>query len=110
MGNHVVIMAGGIGSRLWPMSTVDIPKQFVDDLGVPCSGCRYCCDNCPEALDIPLLIRYFNEKSLGGEAWKIPGLEQAKGAEHCLQCGACMEHCPQKINIPDVMAKLQKKE
>ena len=27
-------MAGGIGSRLWPMSTVDIPKQFVDDLGV----------------------------------------------------------------------------
>ena len=34
MGNHVVIMAGGIGSRLWPMSTVDIPKQFVDDLGV----------------------------------------------------------------------------
>lgn len=83
---------------------------FIDDLGVPCSGCRYCCDNCPESLDIPLLIRYYNEKSLGGEAWKIPGLEQAKGAEHCLQCGACMEHCPQRINIPEIMAKLQKKE
>ena len=83
---------------------------FIDDLGVPCSGCRYCCDNCPEGLDIPLLIRFYNEKSLGGEAWKIPGLEQTKGAEHCLQCGACTEHCPQKINIPEVMAKLQKKE
>lgn len=83
---------------------------FIDDLGVPCSGCRYCCDDCPQELDIPLLIRYFNEKSLGGEAWKIPGLEQTKGAEHCLQCGACREHCPQKINIPEVMAKLQMKD
>ena len=83
---------------------------FIDDLGVPCSACRYCCDNCPEGLDIPLLIRFYNEKSLGGEAWKIPGLENTKGAEHCLQCGACMEHCPQKIQIPEIMAKLQKKE
>lgn len=31
--NHVVIMAGGIGSRFWPMSTADIPKQFIDVLG-----------------------------------------------------------------------------
>lgn len=31
--NHVVIMAGGIGSRFWPMSTVDVPKQFIDVLG-----------------------------------------------------------------------------
>lgn len=32
--NHVVIMAGGVGSRIWPMSTVDNPKQFIDILGV----------------------------------------------------------------------------
>ena len=27
-------MAGGIGSRLWPISTQECPKQFVDVLGV----------------------------------------------------------------------------
>ena len=32
--NHLVIMAGGIGSRFWPMSTPEMPKQFVDVLGV----------------------------------------------------------------------------
>ena len=32
--NHIVIMAGGVGSRFWPMSTVDKPKQFIDVLGV----------------------------------------------------------------------------
>ena len=34
MDTHVVIMAGGIGSRLWPASTPEMPKQFIDILGV----------------------------------------------------------------------------
>ena len=34
MQTHVVIMAGGIGSRFWPVSTPDFPKQFIDVLGV----------------------------------------------------------------------------
>ena len=33
MNTHVVIMAGGIGSRFWPMSTPEFPKQFVDVMG-----------------------------------------------------------------------------
>lgn len=32
--NHLVIMAGGVGSRFWPMSTAENPKQFIDVLGV----------------------------------------------------------------------------
>lgn len=31
--NYCVIMAGGIGSRFWPMSTTKYPKQFQDILG-----------------------------------------------------------------------------
>ena len=30
---HIVIMAGGIGSRFWPMSTPEYPKQFIDVMG-----------------------------------------------------------------------------
>ncbi len=33
MNTHVVIMAGGIGSRFWPLSTPEYPKQFIDILG-----------------------------------------------------------------------------
>ena len=34
MKNHYcIIMAGGIGSRFWPMSTIAHPKQFLDILG-----------------------------------------------------------------------------
>ena len=31
--NYAVIMAGGIGSRFWPMSRASFPKQFLDILG-----------------------------------------------------------------------------
>lgn len=31
--NYLVIMAGGIGSRFWPLSTEEHPKQFLDILG-----------------------------------------------------------------------------
>jgi len=34
INNHLVIMAGGVGSRFWPMSTMNRPKQFIDVLGV----------------------------------------------------------------------------
>ena len=33
MTNHIVIMAGGQGTRLYPLSTAEKPKQFLDLLG-----------------------------------------------------------------------------
>ena len=32
--NYAVIMAGGVGSRFWPLSTPERPKQFIDVLGI----------------------------------------------------------------------------
>ncbi|MEA3449238.1 MAG: mannose-1-phosphate guanylyltransferase [Bacteroidota bacterium] len=32
--NYCIIMAGGIGSRFWPVSTSNTPKQFIDMLGL----------------------------------------------------------------------------
>jgi mannose-1-phosphate guanylyltransferase len=31
--NYAIIMAGGVGSRFWPVSTTEFPKQFHDMLG-----------------------------------------------------------------------------
>ena len=33
MDNYCIIMAGGIGSRFWPLSKDNYPKQFLDILG-----------------------------------------------------------------------------
>ncbi|HVI45451.1 MAG TPA: mannose-1-phosphate guanylyltransferase [Chitinophaga sp.] len=34
VNNHVFIMAGGVGSRFWPKSRNNFPKQFIDILGI----------------------------------------------------------------------------
>jgi mannose-1-phosphate guanylyltransferase len=34
MTRYIAIMAGGVGSRFWPSSTEDRPKQFLDILGI----------------------------------------------------------------------------
>ncbi|MDO4549269.1 MAG: 4Fe-4S dicluster domain-containing protein [Clostridia bacterium] len=79
---------------------------FMEQTGVPCSGCRYCCESCPAQLDIPLLIKGYNERNVSVETWRVANLASAKSAENCLQCGICLNHCPQKIDIPAVMRKL----
>ena len=38
---QIIIMAGGVGSRFWPMSTSDYPKQFIDVMGVGRSLIHY---------------------------------------------------------------------
>lgn len=92
-----------------PMEMETLQKAadvFLEALGVPCSGCRYCCDTCPAGLDIPLLIKGYNERSISGSTWKIANLSGTKTADQCLSCGTCLKRCPQKINIPDVMKQI----
>lgn len=79
---------------------------FMSHLGVPCSSCRYCCDTCPAGLDIPLLIRRYNEMSTSGEIWRVGMFSNTRNADDCIQCGICSKRCPQKIDIPAVMRQL----
>lgn len=78
---------------------------FMEAMGVPCTSCRYCCAACPAGLDIPLLIKGYNEQKISGSTWKIANLSAAKSPTACLSCGACLKRCPQKIDIPQVMKR-----
>lgn len=46
MSRYIAIMAGGIGSRFWPSSTEDRPKQFLDILGIGKSLIRMTFERC----------------------------------------------------------------
>ena len=76
---------------------------------VPCTECRYCTEGCPMGLDIPMLIKAYNDLSLQFSLtpmMRIEALPENEMPSACLQCGACSRICPQKIDIPSVLSSL----
>lgn len=72
-----------------------------------CTGCNYCMP-CPQKLDIPRILRYFNDwnvyeknpsTKMEYETWIGPG----QHASDCIGCRACEEKCPQALPISQAM-------
>ncbi len=77
--------------------------------GVPCTGCRYCCEGCPQGLDIPMLMGICNELRFApvvNASMRIEALPAEKRPQACIACGRCARVCPQKIDIPAAMREL----
>jgi predicted aldo/keto reductase-like oxidoreductase len=84
--------------------------QVVDTMAsfVPCTSCRYCCDICPQKLDIPVLIATYNEAA-NEFGWYVrdmlDSLTDEEKPQACIGCGACTPLCPQNIDIADILKK-----
>ncbi|MDR1588884.1 MAG: aldo/keto reductase [Oscillospiraceae bacterium] len=80
---------------------------------IPCTGCKYCVDNCPQKLNIPFLMHIYNDflayrQKVGSG---MPFLEATAGGRFpstCIGCRSCEEHCPQHIEISDIMPRIAK--
>lgn len=90
---------------------LDIATKMIQKTSVPCTGCRYCVNHCPQGLDIPLLMHIYNEAKAAGPGDFISSMllstlpeNQRPGA--CIGCGACENVCPQQIKIPAIIKAL----
>ena len=79
---------------------------------VPCTACRYCCEGCPQGLDIPSLLAVYNELRVTpsvNAAMRIEFLPDDKKPTACIACGKCARSCPQNIDIPRALKELAEK-
>jgi len=73
---------------------------------LPCTGCRYCCNSCPQGLNIPELLSLYSDAALGAAntaSMYIDALPEDKRPQSCVGCGNCRQVCPQGIDVPSIM-------
>ena len=75
---------------------------------LPCTACRYCTTHCPQGLDIPMLLKLYNEHSFTGGGFLAPmalmAVPEEKRPSACIGCRSCEKVCPQSIKISEAMA------
>ena len=81
--------------------------------GVPCTACHYCTSHCPQELDIPSLIKLYNEHVFTGGGFIAPmalsALPEEKQPSACIGCRSCEQVCPQQIKVSEIMADFTEK-
>lgn len=71
---QIIIMAGGVGSRFWPMSTPDYPKQFIDVMGVGKSLIQLTVDRLMPICSVENMWVVTNEKYISIVKEQIPDM------------------------------------
>ncbi|MBR2421032.1 MAG: aldo/keto reductase [Oscillospiraceae bacterium] len=66
---------------------------------IPCTGCRYCTEVCPQGIAIPEIFTNLNALRQQLSTQPITG----GMPEDCLNCGKCEESCPQNLNIRELL-------
>jgi predicted aldo/keto reductase-like oxidoreductase len=77
---------------------------------IPCTGCAYCTEACPQELDIPKLISMYNEMRFNTDPsimknFTLKAMAEKELPSACIACGACSKLCPQEIDIPSVLKR-----
>ena len=92
-------MAGGVGSRFWPMSTPERPKQFIDVLGIGKSLIQLTVDRFDTVIPIENVWIVTSEKYKNIVREQLPGVPESQILlEPCMRNTApCIEYVSRKI-------------
>lgn len=92
---------------------MEIADEILGKKALPCTACRYCTTHCPQGLDIPELIKLYNEHNFTEGGFIAPmalsAYPEEKKPSACVGCRSCEAVCPQQIKISEVMKDFNEK-
>lgn len=91
------------------LATLDeISRDMQSNKLLPCTKCQYCVSACPLELNIPYLLRLYNEHTFTGGEFTVPPILKKVAKNRlpsaCLGCRSCESVCPQGIKISEALA------
>ncbi|MBQ3559706.1 MAG: aldo/keto reductase [Agathobacter sp.] len=121
---HVVMVLSGMSSEEQMTDNTSYMKEFQplneeelailekaaemirNDIAIPCTGCAYCVEDCPQNIAIPEYFKIYNHlKQFQGTSEKADRQRYARKSQErgkasdCIACGLCEGHCPQHLEI-----------
>ena len=86
---------------------LSIADELLGRKNLPCTACHYCVGHCPIGLDIPELLKLYNEHTFTGGGFIAPmalmAVPEEKQPGACVGCRSCEAVCPQQIKISEAM-------
>ena len=86
-------------------------------IAIPCTGCSYCTEGCPQHIAIPQYFSLYNEdmREVETKGWTVnftnySALTKNFGAaKDCIECGQCEAVCPQHLPIIEHLKKVSQR-
>lgn len=92
---------------------MEIADEILGKKALPCTACHYCTSHCPQGLEIPELIKLYNEHNFTEGGFIAPMVLQTMPEEKrpsaCVGCRSCEAVCPQQIKISEAMKDFAEK-
>ena len=84
-------------------------------MAIPCTGCRYCTEGCPQKIAIPEYFALYNQEKRATHperdaqhVYYTHYTREFGKASDCVACGQCEEMCPQHLPVIELLKQVAK--
>lgn len=102
----------------------EVQTILYKSIAIPCTGCSYCTEGCPQKMPIPAMFSLYNDvrryenrdkkPEWGEEKEEVAPPDRAQYgktgvlASDCIGCGQCEEQCPQSLPVIELLRAVAK--